>query len=1279
VSSKLAKFRRLPDGYTNEQFFRETVLTGIHKRYPTKEVTLEAALVRAEEELVELIEESRVKYDFVNYMLVGWDLYRYCGENKILVGPGRGSVAGAITAYALGLSNVCPIENDLLFARYMNRFRVSPPDIDMDFQASRRREVIEYAQREYGEDFVALISLKTRFKPRSAIDAAVRSLIAGAANQKRIGKELKKAMPDPVAGFFTPIAVLLNPSKQAGTALHGALKRYPEKAESAGYIVAQSIPEITWEQVTDDMILQLFVDGRFAALLPEETVAVQEAWKAGAEFRKAALKYPEIVSTALRLTGVKSASGIHACGVVISGESLVGRIGLGWDHAREVWKTEMDGKEVEDAGYQKFDFLSGKVLDVEAESVKLIDRFYDTEVDLEAIPAWDEKVEQLFKSGRTVGIFQVESKPMQELCQRLAPTRFSDIAAILALWRPGPISAKMPDLFADRKNGRAEVSYAMYGALTEFEIKTLADVLGTTYGTMVYQETSMRLSVVIAGFSPGESDMLRYALAKKDPEKTEKVGKMFLEQGVREHNGTPAFRSDMVYKIWQMIEGGSKYLFNACVAGDTIVETEAGSLTVEQIYTQRTTPRLLALTADGAIAFRPSKGVTHNGEKATVSIRLANGSFITSTLDHRHMSVGGWREAGTLVVGDLLVANENGTPGASAIVSIEDAGVQDVYDIEMDDPMHCFVANGIVTHNSHTYAYAVTSVRTAYLKAYYPLAFAAASMSLYTGYRRLLMMNDLRDSGASVLPPIVNEAGLSALPSPHRNAVLIGLDGIRDVGKFATRIIKDRDLNGPYADLNDLWLRHSRQTEDLAEAERLLAEAEFELPEGFDLSEATPESFAILVEAGLAEEVALAVEDALLAARGINIKILAGLIQSGALDEFGPRLGMMMVSELGKVGAANVIPQIEWDALEKLERERHFLGTYASSHPLIHAQGAIDRVLKTSPEIMSVEELMERAAAGDEDEFECAIYGVVTDMERKVNGKGNPQADFVLQGVSASVLAVSYHTTLPTLDDVPNGTVVTLAGVARVTRPEASTDDGLDSEGNVIAREEISDDSGPRVFFSMGRPRVHGAIKIPVRLAAPDFSDGKLVAAGSLLRSKRGQVRSGNWTAFKNSAPFTDSENAAVQSLFEKFGSQPSKFKVVICNKCGAYAMRTTGRACYLKSGCDGTMAAPKEVTLTAAPVAKRVLTPSEAGKRLQALGARSVVACTGTWSGLVGGKVSDVRHAASGTSFTVTNANGVTVRFYGPLTAVTADEWVTFDARENAEGVWVHTNLVPL
>ena len=403
---------------------------------------------------------------FSGYFLIVWDLIRYAREAGIRVGPGRGSAAGCAVAYCLRITDLDPIKYDLLFERFLNPSRVSMPDIDMDFDSRYRDQMIRYAAEKYGRDRVAQIITFATIKSRNAVRDAARVL----GYDYGVGDKIAKAMPPLQQGRDTPIQWCLE---------------FNEK----------------------------FADGYREAQGLRDLVAVDEVAR-------------RVVNVAQGLEGLKRSDGIHAAAVVITPKPLTEYLpiqrkptsDLTIDEAPIVTQYEMHG--VEALGLLKMDFLGLRNLDVISDAVEMIRRQRDPDFDIDSIPLDDAETFALLGRGETIGVFQLESPPMRALLKSMKPTSFEDVSAVLALYRPGPMSVNMHYDYADYKNRRKEPTYFHPEA---------AELLHDTYGLMVYQESMMRVAQKFAGYSLAQADNLRKACGKKDVKAMEKEEAVFID------------------------------------------------------------------------------------------------------------------------------------------------------------------------------------------------------------------------------------------------------------------------------------------------------------------------------------------------------------------------------------------------------------------------------------------------------------------------------------------------------------------------------------------------------------------------------------------------------------------------------------------------------------------------------------------------------------------------------------------------------------------------------
>ncbi len=389
---------------------------------------------------------------FAAYFLVVWDLIRFARESGIRVGPGRGSAAGCCVAYCLRIVDLDPIHYDLLFERFLNPGRKQMPDIDMDFDERYRADVMRYAAEKYGSDRVAQVITFSTIKARAAVRDAARVL----GKPYIVGDRIAKAMPPLVMGRDTP--------------LHACLTK---------------------------------TDGH------------EEGFAAAAELRTMRDEDPdakEVIDVALGLEGLRRQDGIHAAAVVISRDPLTDYLpvqrkpdaGGNPEDAPIVTQYEMHG--VEDLGLLKMDFLGLRNLSVIERALDLIEADTGVRPDIDAVALDDEKTLEMLRRADSIGVFQLEGAAMRQTLRSLAPTSFDDVAALVALYRPGPMAANMHRDYPELKNGRKELTYLH---------PDIEPILKDTYGLMLYQESVMRVAQKFAGYTLEEADNLRKACGKK--------------------------------------------------------------------------------------------------------------------------------------------------------------------------------------------------------------------------------------------------------------------------------------------------------------------------------------------------------------------------------------------------------------------------------------------------------------------------------------------------------------------------------------------------------------------------------------------------------------------------------------------------------------------------------------------------------------------------------------------------------------------------------------------
>ena len=431
--------------------------------------------------------KARVKYEldqiktmgFSSYFLIVYDFIKWSKNNNVPVGPGRGSGAGSLVAFCLGITALDPIKHGLLFERFLNPERISMPDFDIDFCMEKRDKVIEYVSSKYGKDAVSQIVTFGTMAARGVVRDVTRAL----GKPYSLGDRISKMIPFEI-----------------GMTLEKAISRQP--------VLKQAIKD-------DDEV-------------------------------------QEIMNLSFKLEGGIRNIGKHAGGVVIAPGSLSDFSPIYFDSDTSSVLTQFDKDDVEKIGLVKFDFLGLRTLTIIDKAIKSINDDLASQnkdqLDISNIDLNDSKVFELLSAGKTTAVFQLESPGMKDLIKRLKPTKFEEIVALLALFRPGPLDSGMHDEFVNRKNGKVPVTYPH---------KLLEPVLSETYGVILYQEQVMESARVLAGYSLGQADILRRAMGKKQVEEMDKQRTIFVN-GCKDNN----IKEDLANKIFNLIETFAGYGFN---------------------------------------------------------------------------------------------------------------------------------------------------------------------------------------------------------------------------------------------------------------------------------------------------------------------------------------------------------------------------------------------------------------------------------------------------------------------------------------------------------------------------------------------------------------------------------------------------------------------------------------------------------------------------------------------------------------------------------------------
>ncbi|WP_433521888.1 DNA polymerase III subunit alpha [Nocardia pseudovaccinii] len=474
----------VPDGHDQASWLRREVDLGLRRRFP--DGAPRDYLDRAQYEIGVILEMG-----FPAYFLVVGDLINHAREVGIRVGPGRGSAAGSLVAYALGITNIDPIPHGLLFERFLNPERVSMPDIDIDFDDRRRGEMVRYASEKWGADRVAQVITFGTIKTKAAIKDSARVLFGQPGFA--IADQITKALPPPIMAKDISVSGITDPEHE----------RYKEAAEVRELI--GSNPDVA-----------------------------------------------KIYETARGLEGLIRNAGVHACAVIMSCDPLTDAI--------PVWKRPQDGALItgwdypscEAIGLLKMDFLGLRNLTVIGDALENIQANRGIDLDMDRLPLDDSRTYELLSRGDTLGVFQLDGGPMRDLLRRMQPTAFEDIVAVGALYRPGPMGMNAHNDYADRKNDRQEVK-PIHPELEE----PLKDILGETYGLIVYQEQIMHVAQKVAGYSLGRADILRRAMGKK---KAEVLAAEF--EGFEEGMQANGYSKAAIKALWDTILPFAGYAFN---------------------------------------------------------------------------------------------------------------------------------------------------------------------------------------------------------------------------------------------------------------------------------------------------------------------------------------------------------------------------------------------------------------------------------------------------------------------------------------------------------------------------------------------------------------------------------------------------------------------------------------------------------------------------------------------------------------------------------------------
>ena len=463
---------KIPKNTSIEEFLEQQALTGLDNILTKDSDKFEDYRKRLSDE-ISIIKRT----GFAGYFLIVADFVKWSREQNIPVGPGRGSGPGSLVAYCLEITDIDPIEYDLIFERFLNPERISMPDFDIDFCVNGRDRVIDYVSEKYGDDKVSQI------------------ITYGTLSARAVVRDVGRILGYPY-GLVDNVAKMI--PFEIGITLTDALKKSNELAENYDH---------------DDDI-------------------------------------KAIMDLSLKLEGLVRNAGTHAGGLVIAPSNLSDFMPLYKVDEDEGTVTQFDKDDAESIGLIKFDFLGLKTLTVIQNTIDLINFRIENPMDIKNIPLDDQVTFKLLSAAKTIGIFQLGKPGMRDLVERMQPSKFEDIVALVALFRPGPLQSGMVDDFIERKKGGN-------AKIIDYLHPSLEPTLRPTYGVIVYQEQVMQIAQKLSKYTQGSADILRKAMGKKIPEEMAKQKDIFIQGAIENNIQEPTAR-----RIFELIEKFAGYGFN---------------------------------------------------------------------------------------------------------------------------------------------------------------------------------------------------------------------------------------------------------------------------------------------------------------------------------------------------------------------------------------------------------------------------------------------------------------------------------------------------------------------------------------------------------------------------------------------------------------------------------------------------------------------------------------------------------------------------------------------
>ncbi len=924
---------------------------------------------------------------FNTYFLIVWDLCEFARHADIWWNV-RGSGAGSLVAYTLGITNLDPIENGLIFERFLNPGRVSMPDFDLDYPEDRRVEMIEYCTRKYGEDKVAAIITFGTLGAKAAIRDVGRALEIPLSEVDAIARTI------PTVPKLPKLPELV--SKTSDSAIVDLRELY-EKDKTARHIidVAAAIEGVPRHASTHAAGI-IVGDRPLVEYLP-----LHRPTKGDAE---------------------------------TSPVKMV---------------TQFPMETAESIGLLKIDFLGLSTLTILRRACELVAQYHGIRYDMSNIPIKPaphdpditRRVEQTFEMigrGETIGVFQIESSGMRQMLTDMRPQTFEHIIAAISLYRPGPMD-QIPT-FNKRLHGEEAPQY---------HHEKLKPILENTYGILVYQEQIMQVASDLFGYSLGEADLMRRAVSKKKEKELFKHRKTFIENGPK--HGVDAETSAKIFDDIEFFAryGFNKCVVGST---EIIDAASGWRVRVDELVRQPDLVQHTVSLDTDTWQLTPGRitDVMANGVKPVYRLRTRLGKQIDATANHPFLTFDGWRWLGELQPGDRIAAYEpkqttqlaeftyeTGQAGLTptlgygalegrqvlaenhasiahheaswdTVESIEYLGEQATYDLTIEH-YHNFVANDLIVHNSHAADYAVITCQTAYLKCHYPHEYMSALMSVYydDSAKVSLFITDCKRMGIKVLQPDVNQSQSDfsiEINEKGARCIRFGLGAVKNVGLGSIEYLIHQRGDTPFEDLDDFLKR-------------------------VEIREFGKRGLESLIKVGALDEIAERsdVKRTRLLANLENISNHnAEVFKNAAIGQ------VSMFDLLGQVdnnASASVVGLLTelapnaWDRREQLRWEKEIVGVYVSGHPIGDAWPVVSReVSHTVNEIHAdVTGLMAKRSV--------TVGGLVIDVREITTRKGDKMAFVTLEDPTGKIPVVVFPRTWQDQQEkITEDSIIVIAG-----------------------------------------------------------------------------------------------------------------------------------------------------------------------------------------------------------------------------------------------------------